>query len=102
MALWQRAEEILSGIESDLNQTPPKWDDATRSTEHLIAMLPGAPPFQAYKEGQATEVIDIRIARLRTDLDQLILGSMKRNWEDAMRSVYAALRNVQALGRKRS
>lgn len=100
MSVWRQAEEILNAIQNDLDQEPPTWESAVRSTENLRNLVPAFPKFQNFDEGQALQKPDMQFARLRADLGNLHEELTKRDREAAVRSASAALRSVQELRRK--
>jgi hypothetical protein len=93
MSIWRQAEEILKAIQRDLDNVPPDWESASRSTENLKAVIPSFPKFQ---EPNST---DWRTSILRADLIHLQFGINKRDHAVAALSAASALHNVRELGK---
>jgi hypothetical protein len=100
MTDWRKAEELLKAICADLQHEQPDWSSPLRSTKNVQLLIPDFPLFQEMAPGEVLPRADVRLALLRTDLDQLELGLTKTDRILALGSAASALRNVQELGRK--
>jgi hypothetical protein len=100
MSIWQHAEEMLLAIKSDLDEHPPRWENAAQKIDGLKILVPDYPKFQQHEAGTSLQMTDWDIGQVRADLTHLELGLTTQDLKLALKSTLSALENVQALGRR--
>ena len=93
---------MLATIKADLEEDPPRWESAAKTTDDLKLRVPESPKFEDFDVHVALQPTDWGITEVDAALTNLQLGIRKQNLGLALASTATALDRVQSLRRRES